>query len=94
MAKLTVENRPVQKIVNEQCYILELSLEEALVLRTLTGKVFGCGEVRKITDKIYNVLDGAKRLYDISTLGRPIFKNCVELHENADLHLKTILENC
>lgn len=92
MAKLTVENRPVQKIVEEKRFVLELSLEEAVILKNLTGRVFGSGIVRKFSDGIHDTLNANADLNILETQTFSLFDS-ISLHDDSNKHFELLFGN-
>lgn len=81
MAKVTTTIKKVQRTieVEEKVYSLELSLNEARLLRTLTGNITGSGQCREIFNDIFYALPSDNR---IGT--GELFNSSLELDSNAD----------
>lgn len=83
MASLEKRIEKVQKMVEieveVQSFVLTLSLEEILVLRELVGNVTGRGNVKSITDKLYDTIENK---IDYAT--QYLFTNSNEIKSNAD----------
>jgi len=63
----TAKKVPTYKIV------LELSVKEAEVLKSIVGNIIGSGEIKDITDNIYRLLDGWG-INDVGNLFTDVFK--------------------
>jgi hypothetical protein len=67
MAKVTIVPEKIQtiiKVIEEQKVTLELSEKEAIVLRTILGRIGGCpySSARMYADNVYVALSGIKSL--------------------------------
>lgn len=81
MATMKIEEIPPVPVKPQFKVTLELNMDEAVVLAKICGRVAGIGEVRSITDHIYNTLTCNSRIDNLVRKMRLTTKNAMDTIE-------------